>query len=1544
MQSMAIGTKLKGRYEIKEVLAKGGMGVVYRAVDTVMRRQVGIKTLLDLTDNTGFQLFQKECEVLASMTHPNIIEIYDVGQVQEDGMSRPYLVMPLLPGVTLDKLIRGSSQRLTVERSIDIVCQACRGLQAAHEKGLLHRDIKPSNIFVMEDDSVKIIDFGVAHRLETNRTMGRKGTLLYMAPEQIEMRPLSAASDIFSLGIVCYEALTNRRPFERGSENSVADAILHYIPAPASELNSSVNRAISQAIHKAMAKQPWHRYATAREFAETLQKALRNDPIEIFNPLRIRPRLQRAAETLERGDYQFASEIVGELEAEGHLDPAIRELRGKIDEAIRRKTMAQLLETARSRMEEEEYPLALQKLYEILQLDPVHPEALTLKGKIETQRTQHEIDEWFQLAGRHAEGRAFAEARQALQRILQRRPKEGRALQLLSEIDRNEQEILSARQEKEQLYRAAVAAGQRGDLSSALSKMERVLDLDRRLADPAAPERAATYQSLYQELRSEHDAIQRAYADARHQLEGGNFSAALALCADQLAKYPKDALFQALKLDIEEKSRQAISARIAETNRKIDAEPDLERRIAILEEAVRDCPGEPHFEQLLQRIRDKYNLVESIVTRARLHEQEMQFGDALSQWEILKTIYDRYPGLSMEIDRVTRRREQHLRAEARNRWVEQIDRLLEGRDYSRALDSVVRAQEEHPGDPELAQLETLVRQGLEKTAEAQRLLDRGQHESAAGCHQESIGTLKQAYQLDDRNPAIRSALRDILIGRARELLDSDPAAAEPLLRQVLEFEVDNATARSLLGLIADRRRKPVVHPPAEPAVEEAPAPDSIIELAETVRPVPEEIKPVDRDAETIFDPPTVQTPPVVVKPVEKREPALQTVLQVARTQWQRVASEVRRRPKMWGGAAIVAVLVLGLIVIVKSLLSPHEIRSNVLLPPPPGILEISTEPPGAVIFVDDKEKGNTASPLNLSLDAKSVQIEARLPGYRTAKTRVDLKAGLRTPVKLVLPPVVLLKIVLGGEGQVAINNDPAAQVPDGQFSQELLVGEYTVKIGTRRSGSMTFGFNVVAEGQAVVTRPPEVKDVSALLVSNFGDKARIYAGGPAGKVTLDGAPIGELDRKGLDLPSLAAASHDLQVGDGADLRKKTIEIGPDRTLTAIIDADPNTGNLLVQTSEDNVTIVISANGKELARGQTTNRRYSKPALTPRAYTVRAFKEGYDAVPAEQTAEVRKREDKKVSFEFRRKAQPAVARIRLTPGSELFVDSTSLGIIAEEFRIVDKLPAGTHTFRAQKARFQPANQRVDLADGQTKEVDLRLNPAPIPVEIRKVPADSTVTYTKVGDTVVRPLNGTRVDLPEGDYRFNAKANGYLERNATVRITWDTPMPIDVSQDPVKQIEHHPIPPIREWPSGTWSAADNYVTSTSVGSVLSPKPLGVGTVQFSIRLSAKGRGQWVLQYINDRNYLLCELDDHSFQVTRVSDGNREIVTRNKAVAKSDWYTIRIDVAPDRITHRLQKNGSFEPLDSFPAVFKEGRFGFLIAGGQPVSIANFSGVSDR
>src|SRR6202050_4088047 len=130
--------KIKDRYETLDVLGKGGMGLVYKAYDTVVQREVALKTLRDSPSKLALDLFRKECGILASMSHPNIVEIFDIGEFNEDGAVKPYFVMPLLPGVTLDHLIRTSSQRLTVERSIEVIIQTCRGLHAADEGAWRH--------------------------------------------------------------------------------------------------------------------------------------------------------------------------------------------------------------------------------------------------------------------------------------------------------------------------------------------------------------------------------------------------------------------------------------------------------------------------------------------------------------------------------------------------------------------------------------------------------------------------------------------------------------------------------------------------------------------------------------------------------------------------------------------------------------------------------------------------------------------------------------------------------------------------------------------------------------------------------------------------------------------------------------------------------------------------------------------------------------------------------------------------------------------------------------------------------------------------------------------------------------------------------------------------------------------------------------------------------------------------------------------------------------------------------------------------------------
>jgi serine/threonine protein kinase len=804
----AAESKTIGRYLLKEIIGRGGMGLVYKAHDPIVRRDVALKTIRGSPDRMALELFRKECSVLASLSHPNIIEIFDIGEFEEEGESKPYFVMPLLPGATLSDLIRDAGQRLTVERAVEIILQTCRGLNSAHENGVVHRDLKPSNIFVMQDDSVKIIDFGMVHMVDTQTSMTIKGgTLPYMAPEQVQMQPASALSDIFSLGVVLYETLTRRRPFEGNSENEVVQAILYRIPPPASDLNPAVSHLVSRVVHKAMAKQPWYRFSTAREFSETLQKALRNEPIEIFDAIRIQPRVQRATKATEQGDYQFAGEILSELEAEGHLDPAIPFLRSQIEKGKRQKTIAQLLDSARTRVEEEEYLLALQKIQEVLQLDANNTAALSLRNTIENRRSEQKIDEWFRLARQHLDNHAFGHARSAMQNILQIAPKDTRAQQMMAEVDRREHEYLRIRAEKAQLYQSAVDAWQGGDVSVALTKLERLVELDRKAPDTSTPERGVSMQSFYNQVRSEHDALRSAYEEARKNLVDRNFMMALAICDQYLTKYPGHALFQALKFDVDERQRQEWSARIAEIDRSVEAEPDLERRVNILKEALDLHPGEAHFERTLRLMRDKRDLVQSIVNKARNFEAGSQFHDALGQWEILQSVYHQYPGLEFEIERVKRRRDQQARTEAKSRWIEQVDRLLEAGDHARALELLRDALAEFPEDAELSDLAKLAHQENGRKKQARELLAQGQDLCAERSYEEGIAKLRSAFLLDERNQAFRARVLEIILEHARVALESDWNSGEFVIQQVLALDPGNSLANSLRILALDRRRE-----------------------------------------------------------------------------------------------------------------------------------------------------------------------------------------------------------------------------------------------------------------------------------------------------------------------------------------------------------------------------------------------------------------------------------------------------------------------------------------------------------------------------------------------------------------------------------------------------------------------------------------------------------------------------------------------------------------------------------------------------------------
>jgi tetratricopeptide (TPR) repeat protein len=186
-------------------------------------------------------------------------------------------------------------------------------------------------------------------------------------------------------------------------------------------------------------------------------------------------------------------------------------------------------------------------------------------------------------------------------------------------------------------------------------------------------------------------------------------------------------MFQALKLEGEEQLRQEQSAFIAEVSRRVDAEPDLDRRVNILKEAVERFPEEAHLQQSLRLVRERRDLVNSIVGKARQYEERSQFNEALSQFDILRNSYSQYPGLEFETERLKRRRDDLVRQEAKGRWVEQIDRHIASGDYARAGELSRTALAEFPDDRELAGLERLAEVTLKRATEAEAWLQRGQN-------------------------------------------------------------------------------------------------------------------------------------------------------------------------------------------------------------------------------------------------------------------------------------------------------------------------------------------------------------------------------------------------------------------------------------------------------------------------------------------------------------------------------------------------------------------------------------------------------------------------------------------------------------------------------------------------------------------------------------------------------------------------------------------------------------------------------------------------
>ena len=271
------GKLLGNRYEIIEKIGNGGMATVYKATDIILKRNVAVKILRDefTTDEEFIKRFEVEAQSAARLTHPNIVSIYDVGV--EDNLH--YIVMELIQGKTLKEIILEEKGPLPWKWSVNVAIQISSALETAHRNNIVHRDIKPHNIIITEDGIAKVTDFGIAKAV-SNSTITAFGTTIgsvhYFSPEHARGGFTDAKSDLYSLGVVLYEMVTGKVPFDADTPVSVALKHMQEKPKEPIEVNPNVPVAVNKIIMKALQKDTTLRYQTATEMLDDLRKALKN--------------------------------------------------------------------------------------------------------------------------------------------------------------------------------------------------------------------------------------------------------------------------------------------------------------------------------------------------------------------------------------------------------------------------------------------------------------------------------------------------------------------------------------------------------------------------------------------------------------------------------------------------------------------------------------------------------------------------------------------------------------------------------------------------------------------------------------------------------------------------------------------------------------------------------------------------------------------------------------------------------------------------------------------------------------------------------------------------------------------------------------------------------------------------------------------------------------------------------------------------------------------------------------------------------------------
>ena len=1330
---MAVNPTKIGKYNVEAVIGRGGMGVVFKAVDSQIGRYVAIKMITSGGDESLIERFKSEAKSTGSLQCPNIVTVYDFGE--QDG--NPYLVMQFLEGPSLDAMIKKGAS-LTLPESLGVVIDVCNGLAYAHQRRVIHRDIKPANIIVLQDGindgMAVIVDFGIARIVgDTGITKPNQviGSIHYMSPEQLQAKELDDRTDIYSIGVVLFQLLTGVLPFDANETAATVQKILNDSPPPLSAYLKEYPAELDDIVSRVLAKKRDERYARAQDLAFDLMRVQDQVKSETVSQL-----VRRAEVAVEQQDWTQAREQLQQvLRIDRHNSRAQKMMSG-VHEQLR---LQQEIERARALRNqanecymEQRYDDALHLLDQAVTLDAKNNDLVTFRESVQAAK---ERTTRLRRALRRAEAALqdgnIDEAQSAVDDAVKIDPEDTQAKALKVIVYKHAEERSRQQQLRKLLDQAREQIAAR-DLTAAFATLKAAEVLDPTSNELQTVAKMAASAREQERRRSEAEELCRQIEAALVQED---YTTAVARAEEGLQKFPQEqslvklkALAEGQRGRVEQKKfvREQFSAAssLAESGQLAEA-------LAVLDGALQKVPRNSELETLRSTLRNRVAEEEAEQRRASVIDASLakegrrvlQEQGALSARVFLDTHAAQYADLPQ-----IRALSDAVRAR------EELD-ALDGRLAAEPnpVKQVQFAEEAVRSSPDNPLVQNRLAEARRVLAQINAAIERARRFEAAHRLSEAIQEWEQLKKTHPQNPGFESQIRRLtgLQGQKKSAVTIPAEQPSPVPSDPGPIEPSGSfSATRVLG---SRLEDPDVTPK----------------------------RPAPTIPDTATDSSETGTASATTSGTLRRLSAVDLL---------RLLANFVEGPKKYLviAATVTVVLVAAYLIFGGGGKKPSTAKSSA-----PIEVHITANPTDAVVTSGSQLVPNGIVSL-VPGDIVTVVV-ARL-GYKTKQ--VEVKQQSDGNIALDPEPLHLSVQTSEKTGTVELDGKKVADLADGNLDEYDLVPD-----------GESHEFSVTANGKqllavqlrAVPGSPPQVHAFDAkglFLITSLGNRAKLYAGNQLKNVRLGDQNIA-VSSSGVDL-SLSEQNSEVKFGEGSGQGGVAIETSNAPRLAVY---STNMGGQ-IQITSNVAKASLTVNGTPV-KSQGHGWLVSKP---PGTYTFELSAEGYESQKWTMTLLSRQVfANKNVNLKPRAKAEVMASLVIVhgTPEATVEVDGKTIGRLDANgnLELPNALAEGQHSIVIAKANFDSREFPISAKMPEFRLMDSKLSAWPS-LAFQTTTPNVTVKYQRSGDSQVhQATTSEKLVLQPGQYEFTAEAPGYQKYTAKLSLVSGYEGGIPLKLDPV-----------------------------------------------------------------------------------------------------------------------------------------------------------------